>query len=289
MNWDEHRTNWPNAAHSRFVTTRACRWHMQDAGSGPVVLLLHGAGASTHSFRALFADLSQTFRVIALDLPGQGFTRSLAGVRLGLDGMAEDILALLQAEALMPAAIVGHSAGAAIALRMAQQMPQAPRAIVALNGAMEGFRGLAGVVFPVMAKILALNPLTAMIFSRSAGSQARVRGLIASTGSMIDAEGLALYRVLIADRGHVNATLGMMANWNLQTLLADLPGIDVPVLFLTGANDKAVPPASSAEAAARMPQAQVENIPGYGHLLHEEDPAGTAARIRRFVSDHLNA
>jgi len=283
VEWDKQPLTWPNRAFGRMVECRPHRWYVQEAGSGALVLLLHGAGASTHSFRALMPDLARDFHVLALDLPGQGFSRAGARHRLGLEPMAADIAALLAQLHLRPDAIIGHSAGAAIALRLTQILPVAPRAVVAINGALGHFKGVAGWLFPALAKLLALNPLTAMIFARTASSEESVRRLLTSTGSRTDAEGVALYRTLVADRGHVDGTLAMMSQWSLETLLRELPQITVPVLFLTGANDRAVPPDTSDLAAARMPNAEVVRIDGLGHMLHEEDPGGTAARIRDYL------
>ena len=283
MDWARHGGDWPNRAASRFVTARPHVWHMQDMGTGPVVLLLHGAGGATHSWRDMMPALAQGYRVVALDLPGQGFSRAGNRLRLGIDGMAEDIAALLAQERIAPVALVGHSAGGALALRLAMVLPQAPRAVIGLNAALGKFRGLAGWLFPLMARALAVNPLSAAVFSRTASSEASVRALIRSTGSTLDARGLALYRRLLADRGHVDGTLAMMANWNLDPLLTGLTEVDVPVLLLTGGRDRAVPPETSARAAARMTAAQWRDDPAHGHLMHEEAPVETAAAIVAFL------
>lgn len=74
MNWDHDGRDWPNREHSRFVEAAGLRWHVQQMGRGPVLLLLHGTGASTHSWRALMPLLAAEFTVVAPDLPGHGFT-----------------------------------------------------------------------------------------------------------------------------------------------------------------------------------------------------------------------
>ncbi|MBK5926771.1 alpha/beta fold hydrolase BchO [Rhodobaculum claviforme] len=283
MDWARQGGDWPNRGASRFVTARPHVWHLQELGAGPVVLLLHGAGGATHSWRDLMPALAQGYRVVALDLPGQGFSRAGNRLRLGLDGMAEDIAALLAQEGIAPQAIVGHSAGGALALRLAEVLPEPPRAVVGLNAALGKFRGMAGWLFPLMARALATNPLSAALFSRTASSEASVRALIRSTGSQLDAGGLALYRALLADRGHVDGTLAMMAQWNLDPLLAGLERVAVPVLLLTGGRDTAVPPQTSARAAARMRAARWIDDPAHGHLMHEEAPETTAAAITAFL------
>jgi len=285
MNWLKHQASWPHAAHSSFQNVRPHRWHIQDMGDGPPMLLLHGAGASTHSFRTLMPLLAAHHRVIAVDLPGHGFTVSGSRSRASLDCIAEDMRALLRHIGVRPKVIVGHSAGAAVATRMALDMHTPPDALIAINGAFEMFDGLAGWLFPMMAKMLSLNPLTGMIFSVTAGNETRVRKLLQATGSEIDAEGIRLYHALISDRSHVEGTLSMMAQWRLERLLRDLPNVPCPALLLTGENDGAVPPSVSEAAAERMPHATHIPHPGRGHLLHEEDPETVAQQIFKFIAD----
>lgn len=287
MDWAWHGARWPNARHSRFVACRPHRWHLQQAGpaDAPRLLMLHGAGGATHSWRDLFPDLARDLNVLAVDLPGQGFSRAGSRARLGLDGMAVDLARLLSQENFVPDVILGHSAGAALALRLVRELPRHPRGIVALNGALGKFRGVAGWLFPVLAKLLSLNPLTAAMFARTGGTPATVRSLIRSTGSQLDAEGLALYGLLLGDRAHVDGTLAMMARWELDPLIAALPMIDVPVLLLTGMRDTAVPPETSARAAALLPRAHHENLPDLGHLMHEDAAALIAARLRAWLQD----
>ena len=276
MRWPEDAAGWPMAEHSRFVLHRPHRWHVQEAGSGDTLLLIHGAGGATQSWRGLFPLLAQTHHVVAVDLPGQGFTQVGGRMRCGLDGMAEDLLALVRHEGWQPRAIIGHSAGAAVALRMTELGLAVP--VIGINAALANFKGVAGWLFPALAKVLALNPLTARIFTATA-TEGTVRNLIKGTGSRLDAEGLALYHRLATDRAHVDATLTMMAQWNLAGLLARLGQIAVPVDLIVGLNDTAVPPQTSRDAARAIPGARLTELAGLGHLAHEEAPAAVLAAI----------
>src|SRR3954447_16458792 len=116
LDWDRDGGDWPNRDASRFVSAAGIRWHVQEMGDGPVLLLLHGTGASTHSWREVMPRLASRFRVIAPDLPGHGFTDALPPRRLTLPGMAAAIAGLLATLGAKPAMLVGHSAGAAIAI-----------------------------------------------------------------------------------------------------------------------------------------------------------------------------
>ena len=266
------------AAQSRRVLCRPHRWHVQEAGGGQdTILLIHGAGGATQSWRAVFPRLAARYHVVAVDLPGQGFSQSGAQARFGLPETAADLLALCAAEGWRPDLLIGHSAGAAIALEMVRQAGWGCR-VAGINAALGRFKGVAGWLFPLMAKTLALTPVPASVFAATA-TPATVRNLLRGTGSRIDAAGEAFYLRLLQDRGHVDATLSMMAQWDLDPLLAALPDVGVPVTLLAAEGDTAVPPATSDAAAARLPDARVIRLPDLGHLAHEEDAAAVLAAL----------
>jgi magnesium chelatase accessory protein len=275
--------DWPFVDLSRSVRAGPHDWHVQEGGDGPLLMLIHGAGGGTQSFRHLLPLLTPSYRVAMFDLPGQGFTRPGAQQRFGLDPMAEDIATLMDAEGWSPAAIIGHSAGAALALRLAE-MGRCNR-IVGINAAVSNFSGVAGVLFPLMAKVLAALPFVAEIFTANASRPGSVERLIAGTGSNLPAEDLQFYRRLVSTRAHVSGTLSMMAQWRLDGLLSRLPDLDADVLLLTGSGDKAVPPDVSVKVAARMARATHVALSGLGHLAHEEDAARVFDALRPFLSD----
>jgi magnesium chelatase accessory protein len=280
--------DWPHRAWSRRIACAPHLWHVQEAGEGPSLLLLHGAGGATHSWRHLMPLLvAAGYHVIAPDLPGQGFTRLGARSRCGLDPMAEDLKALCTDQGWQIKAIIGHSAGAALALRMAETMQPAPRAVVGINAALGDFDGVAGWIYPAAAKLLAATPFVAGIFSRFSGTRDRVNTLLSSTGSEIEPEGQAQYLRLVQTVAHVDATLAMMAQWQLAGLLARLPQNETRCLLVASAKDRAVPPSISAAAARKMPKADYVEMPRYGHLVQEEDAAAVWEVIAPFLAQAL--
>jgi magnesium chelatase accessory protein len=282
MDWARDGRDWPNREASRFVDVRPHRWHVQEAGQGPTILLLHGAGGATQSWRLLFPLLAKHHHVVAPDLPGQGFTKAGTRQRNSLALMAEDVAALCRHEGWQPDLIVGHSAGGALALELAEVLR--PRGIVGINPALGTFEGMAGWLFPMMAKLLSMNPFVPLLFSRMAASERRIGELLASTGSRIDPEGVSLYHRLASDRGHVEGTLAMMAQWDVEMLAERLPFIDIPCLFLVGEADATVPQRVARDAAARMARAEVRGWEGRGHLLHEEAAEEVAKAITDFLA-----
>ncbi len=275
--------DWPNREASAFVEAGGLRWHVQTMGTGPDVLMVHGTGASTHSWEGLAPLLAQRFRLVAPDLPGHGFTEAKRTPDLSLPGMARALASLLGVLEFSPKIVIGHSAGAAILARLCLDGTISPKLFVSLNGAFLPFGGLGRVLFPSMAKLLFLNPLAPRLFAWSA-DKAAVANLLKGTGSKIGPRGVDLYARLLHNPGHVAGALGMMANWDLTDLRRDLPGLNAKVLLIVGENDKAVPPRDAGVVAAEIPGAIVETIRRAGHLAHEERPEEVCRIIMRHAA-----
>ncbi len=277
--WRYDGRDWPNRDASRFVEAAGFRWHVQEAGSGPDLLLIHGTGAATHSWRDLLPLLAREFRVVAPDLPGHGFTAAPARNRLALSGMAADLSALLSVLELQPAVAIGHSAGAAILARMCLDGTIAPRLLVSLNGALLPFRGVAGRLFSPLARLLASTSVFPTLFATRASNRAVVERLLRGTGSAVDAEGVEYYWRLVQSAGHCAAALDMMANWDLEPLLRTLPKLQPQLDLVFGERDRTVDPVVSRRVSARVPGARLVPLPGLGHLAHEEAPERVADLI----------
>lgn len=288
--WERRAKDWPHRTASRFVPAGGIEWHVQIMGSGPWALLLHGTGASTHSFRDLAPALARNFSVVAVDLPGHGFTATPPSHLMSLPGFASLVSAVCRALDIRPALAVGHSAGAAVAIRMVLDGAIAPRGIAALNGALQPLSTPGAMFFKPMARLLAGLPILPALLAYRSGSSGRVERLLAGTGSRLDAQGVRLYRQLFADAEHVGAALAMMANWDIETLADALPGLEIPLALVIGSNDRTIPPADQRRVARLVPGATIDMQPGLGHLAHEEDPEGTARIVlARFESWSRNA
>lgn len=283
LSWERDGPTWPNASASRFVDAGGVRWHVQCTGDPdrPVVLLLHGTGASTHSWRDLLPALAPHARVIAPDLPGHGFSGWPDDrASFTLPGMAQATGALLRSLNEAPQLVAGHSAGAAVAVQMCLDGLVAPRGVVGLNAALTPLPGMAGAVFSPMARTLVLNPLVPRFFAWTAGWPGMLERLIDGTGSSVDARGRELYARLVRSPTHVAAALAMMAGWDLPALWRRLPGLTTPLHLIVGDRDRTLPPDLAWQVAGRVRGTRVTTMSGLGHLAHEEQPGGTAALIR---------
>lgn len=294
--WSVEGRDWPNRAASRFVAAGGLRWHVQtfapeapEARDPPAtILLLHGTGAATHSWRALAPLLGREYHVVAVDLPGHGFTTGRPVGGLSIAGMAGAVATLLGALQITPQVIIGHSAGAAIAARLAIDGTASPAAIIGLSAALLPFPGLAATLFPTMARALFVNPVAPHLFARIARTPGETgRFLYRSTGSRIDDAGVACYAALLGTSAQCAGAIGMMAAWDLVELRRDLARLKTPVLLVHGDADRAIPLSNAREAAAAVGDGRLETLPGLGHLAHEERPEEVAAIIRPFMEARI--
>ena len=293
LQWELDGRHWPHRQHSRFVAAAGLTWHVQQFdGTGPglpTALLIHGTGASTHSWRGLIPLLLPHFQVLAIDLPGHAFTSMPTGgtsaQQFSLPGMARAIAELLKRLSVQPKWVIGHSAGAALAVRMCLDGLLLPQRISSINGALLPLGGLAGQVFSPVAKLMSALPFVPSLFSWQASNPAVLQKLIGSTGSRLDADGMALYGQLVSNPGHAAGALAMMANWDLPQLMQDMPRLATPLSLIVGSRDQTVPPRQAERLVAQWPAASAAaaphliTLPGLGHLAHEEHPEAVARHL----------
>jgi magnesium chelatase accessory protein len=159
-----------------------------------------------------------------------------------------------------------------------------PRLVVGINAALLPFGGpLARALHP-LARVFSRLPMLHTLAAARARRPGAVERLIAGTGSRLSEEGIAAYRRLLGSEEHVVATLAMMASWDLDGLLADLPRLSAPLCLLVGSRDFAVPPSQAERIRERFRDplytVHIRRLPGLGHLAHEERPDRVAEAIR---------
>lgn len=284
--WEREGQMWPHRASSEFVEAAGLRWHVQRSGSGPVILLLHGTGASVHSWHRLAPLLAERFTVLATDLPRHAFTSGRPQGGSTLPGFAQAIAGLLEAVDVKPALVVGHSAGAAIALQMAT-MKSHHVPVIGIGSAIMPFPGSAAHFFPTLAKLLFVNPLVPRLFSGAARvSGGTERFLKRATGSRVDPVSARCYAKLFGNSAHCAGALDMMAHWDLEGLRARFSAVRNPVLLLHGVRDATIPLSAVEEASTLLPHATLQTLPALGHLAHEEAPELVAEAILRYAQDN---
>jgi magnesium chelatase accessory protein len=272
--------DWPHREHSRSVRIGRLDWHVQVMGRGPTLLLLHGSGASAHSWADLMDMLAGHATLVAPDLPGHAFTTGAAADDMTLPGMGNALAALLVALKLpAPVLVAGHSAGAALALRWALSAARPPGAVVGFNPSLVAPAAaytdwLAPLINPV-----ATSAPVAQLLAALALRTGMVDGLLNSTQSVLPAAQRERYKLLFGRPDHVRGAMGFMAAADLPALLADSARLPGTTHFIIGTRDAWVPEAALRPVLARhFPQAKVERWVG-GHVLHEEMPAKAASLL----------
>ncbi len=281
---------WPFRATSSLVSAGRLTWHVQfhDAkrSSRTTLVLIHGTGASTHTWADLIEPLRENACVVAIDLPGHGFTRGADPAMLTLPLMAnalQELLLKLKLEG--DVVFIGHSAGAPLAiewaLRFATAKPQTftTTHIIGLNPSLVPppplYTTLLG---PMVAPIATSGPMTGMLAFIAANTK-MVDQLLDSTESKIPEANRKHYRYLFSQPQHVQGAMGFMAGADLPSILARGKALSIPTSFLLGAQDSWVKEAPLKEVLRdAFPKARVETWPG-GHLLHEERPQAVAQWI----------
>ncbi len=282
--WASAKRDWPNAEKSRFVRSGAINWHVQIDGpeDAPALLLIHGTGSASHSFREMLPLLAKSFRVIVPDLPGHGFTDARSDEALSLPGMAKALGDLCTALEIEPCFGVGHSAGTAVLIQMALEEQASFDLIIGINSALTPIEGNA--VLSPLAKLFFANPMIPKLVAWRAASSDMVQSLIARTGSTLDQIGGRCYQTLVRNPAHVAGALGMMASWDLIPMRRRFSELAVPMTFIVADDDPMVPPKDSHDAVARIDAAELVIIKTGGHLLHEVEPDRIARLILEICS-----
>lgn len=188
---------------------------------------------------------------------------------MSIERMSDGLRELLHALELTPTALVGHSAGGALALSLATSWPNA--SIVGINAALAPPNAAMTLLTPAV-QALAGTGLVGFLTARLAESDWVFDSLMRSTGSTISRDQMALYRIFAQSEEHATAVMSMFAEWRLPTLVERLPSISNRVTLIMGARDSWVPGADTARVAARMPNVELITVADAGHLAHEEQP-----------------
>jgi len=274
-----------------YVQSAGIRWRLLRAGRGPRLLLLHGTGSVSGSWAKLAAALATNFEILAPDLPGHGCSGALPAGENGLNAYAGALGTLLGELRAEPDLIIGHSAGAAIAARLALDESRSRVPVISINGALRPLSGWTAATYVPAARLLGLSPLVpdllgSLVANLVAADRRAVRRLLESTGSRVDADMMALYDPLMRNRAHLAGTLRMLAHWDLHTLGVDLVRLGKRLTLIVGLNDRTVSPRDADWIRARVAGCTCLQVPGLGHLAHEEAPQQIASMIASLAGAH---
>jgi pimeloyl-ACP methyl ester carboxylesterase len=279
--------------------------HYEDEGKGLTIVLIHGFGGSTYSWRKNIKPLAEAgYRVLALDLIGFGYSERSS--RPVYTGTAHARLVRRFLETLAnagkgsgppsgggdlpgpPYVLIGNSMGAAVALRFAADYPGLTKAVVVTAPAIFFRRSWTG-LRPIL-RVPGLGRLLARtIFFYALGNRRSAAKMLASAyGSRIDEVTAEMREAMLRPlrvRGSANAAYGLGLSYETRSLFDDLSSVEAPVLVVAGGRDRAVPIDAVRRVHQRLPHSELIVLPDAGHLVQEDAPDD----FNRLVVDFIRA
>jgi pimeloyl-ACP methyl ester carboxylesterase len=257
------------------------RLHYLRFGSGPAVVLVHGANGTWNDFPTeLIADLSRDHTVIALDRPGHGWSQAPGGP-LGLRANAAAIAALVRELGLGPATLVGHSYGAAVTLRAALDSPELVRHVVAvcpctaIDRRNARYGSIPLMDGPVGAALLHFIALPMLPFALPLRAEAWY------PAPAPPGWGASRVFAYVPSQMHASVRNFHELHADVAWLADHLPSLAPPLTVLAGAQDLVTPPPHHVDWLRRaVPGARIELVPRVGHWLPRLKPELVAAAVR---------
>jgi pimeloyl-ACP methyl ester carboxylesterase len=284
---DEESLAWPD---SQFVEVNGLRVHYQRLGEGaPAMILLHGFGASTFSWREVIKPLGAHGTAIAFDRPGFGLTeRPLPQTWKGenpytLDFQADLVIGLMDALDIPRAFLIGNSAGGTVALFTALKYPQRVEGLVLVDAAIYRGGGTPSWIRPLL-DTPQMNRLGPWFVRSLAGEQGLtfLRSAWHDPSKITD-EVIAGYRRPLQTKNWDRALWELTKASRASDLSQRLDEVRLPVLVITGDDDRIVPTEESIRLARELPNARLVVIPNCGHVPQEECPAEFLHAVLPFV------
>ena len=264
----------------RFIEVEGIRLHLLEQGEGEPIVLIHGLGGSTFSFRFTIPALAERYRVVALDLKGFGYSARPPKGDYSLTAQAELVVGLMNQLGIERTAIVGHSMGGGVAMRIALASPERVSRLIlvdSVGGSTEERRRRFGFL---------ARPFLPFVAAFALGrSKAFERGLRRAVHdpTFVTAEVVEGYTRPFRVKGHLRSLESFVASGRRD---GDLPLEDIsqPALILWGEHDRWLPLAQGEELARRIPGARLDVVPAAGHLPLEEQPDYCNAAILALLS-----
>ena len=257
-------------------------WYVEISGQGPDLVLLHGLGASSFSWRHNRAHLSRHFRVITPDLPGHGRSPAPLDADYRAEALVRGVVDFLDWQGLETAALGGNSLGGGLSLLLAREQPVRVSALVLLAPAAPLTRvpyafwpiRLPGLGYAVASL---LGPWFIPWFMR----------LVYCHPERLIPEAVAGYAPPYRDlrrRLALRQVCRQLTIRPLSEIAALLRGLTQPTALIWGARDRILPPVQGLWMATHLPQAEFHLLPEVGHAPQEEAPGPVNKIIIDFLS-----
>jgi pimeloyl-ACP methyl ester carboxylesterase len=271
---------------SQFIAVRGMQLHLRDEGprDDPVpIVLLHGTGASLHTWDGWTRELARERRVIRFDLPGFGLTGPSPDGVYSIESYVDTVLALADTLGVQRFIVAGNSLGGYVAWATAVLHPERVDRLILVDAAGYPFRSQSIPLAFRIARTPVLNVLMRDVLPRSvvAASLRNVYGdPTRVTPALVDR-----YFDLATRAGNRAALVARFDQTTPGSLAERVPEIRVPTLILWGGKDRLIPLEFGARFARDIQGSRLVVFDTLGHVPHEEDPARTVAAVLPFIDD----
>ncbi|HYE37599.1 alpha/beta hydrolase [Methylocaldum sp.] len=288
--WEASSPHW----HHRYAVVNGMRLHWVEAGTGPLVVLLHGFPEFWYAWRHQIPALAKAgFRVIALDLRGYNESEKPVGIRrYRVETLADDVLAIIHALGQERCAVVGHDWGGAIAWYLAMRHPEAVENLIVLNAPhperfFQELRTLAQLRKSWYVFFFQFPWLPERLFR--AGDYARLGHLLRTEPVRRDAfteADIRCYQEALAQPGALTAALNYyraLFTRNLLQLRRQIRPIHAPTLLIWGEQDRYLGVGLTQGLERWVPDIQIERIPEASHWVQADAPEHVNSLIIGFL------
>ena len=263
------------------------RIHVVQAGTAgaPAILLIHGFCGSTFSWRDVVPLLARHYHVVALDLPGFGFSDRRRELEYSLESHGRRAARLLEHLGIARATVVGHSMGGGVAEHLAVRYPERVDRLVLAAAIDAGAEQPWQSVSPLLWASLLQGTRVAFRVPPLVRWAAR-KSLLRMTGEDRFGEATTLdgYVGPLLIGGTAACFARLAADWKAEPAI-DPGRISAPVLVVSGEFDRDVPPGVGAAIAEKIPHARHLVLPGVGHLLFEQEPELFVEEVLTFLHE----
>ena len=264
-----------------YLDVAGVRLHMRDSGprDAPAVVMLHGFGASLHTWEPWAQALAAEHRVVRFDLPGFGLSGADPGGDYSEQRSVQVLLALMDRLGIERASLIGNSIGGKIAWNFAALYPDRVNKLVLVSPdgfASPGFEYGKKAEVPAMVKLMRYSLPTFMVRQSLAPAYGDPTVL---TDALV-----TRYRDLMLAPGTRDAMIARMEQVMLEDPEPLLRGIQASTLLLWGDKDAMIPISNAADYLRTLPHATLVTLPGLGHVPQEESPAVSLAPVQAFLA-----
>jgi len=253
----------------------------QDSGKGLPILFLHGIGASSFCWRYQLEDLANSYRVIALDLPGFGRSSKHTDAEYTLESQTNRIIQFIEKLQLKDFVIVGSSMGGLLGLSLAQHFNTRIKSLILLAPAVEPKIVPAG-----LSRIGWTSSFLMPIMTR--GLIERIMRRVNANKDNLSSDVVTRYYEPYTQKEALVTfikSIKTLRNRNIKRLIQQN---QVPTLTLYGAKDNMVPLWVMQSLDKKLKDNTLRVNSEAGHHLQEDDHQWTNQQIREFLTSKLN-